>query len=199
MKDIAIVKASMLRVINEPGADPRWFKVIVPGHEPGQPMLIIKSTIPLYPPSLSASKHMELVSQERQDMVVVIDRSCIFAPDSWTKHNFQIWSPQPQGAACPCCGCQGKDDWIQKHPEIQMDALPAGAEQNQQQQQHKEAAEVDEALPAGFIAAAAADDAAMLDQQQQQQQKAADDVSTTSGISGWNNLGTSSQSEKCSQ
>ena len=133
----------MLQLVNEPEEDPRWFKVIVPGHEPGQPMRRLQMTVPLYPPALSAEKHVELNSQEGEDMVVVINCGCIFAPDYWGKQGFQVFSNQPQGAHCPCCGSQGFDDWKQKqkHLKTQLDeALPAGfiaAEHNQQQQQQQ--------------------------------------------------------------
>ena len=99
--------ASMLKYIDDPGADPRWLKVVVPGSNGGK-IHAYELEVALHPLSLPASKQVQLV-QQIEDIVVTIDRSCIFAPDIWGHPGPLCYTPQPQGTYCPCHKCQVKN------------------------------------------------------------------------------------------
>ena len=82
----------------------QWWNMTVPRTPSESDVQIWKLDIPLFPAHPSGvKKHVELVPQE-EDIIVSIDRSCIFLPDIWGHSGTLVCSPQPEGAHCPCCG-----------------------------------------------------------------------------------------------
>lgn len=71
---------------------------------------IINTTIPMFPPHSHIFKQLEMVQQEQLTLVVVVDRSCLYAPDAWSVGGLSaeanVWpvcSEQVVGQLCPCC------------------------------------------------------------------------------------------------
>ena len=71
---------------------------------------IINTTIPMFPPHSHIFKQLEMVQQEQLTLVVVVDRSCLYAPDAWSvgglSDEANVWpvcSEQVVGQLCPCC------------------------------------------------------------------------------------------------
>jgi hypothetical protein len=53
-------------------------------------------------------KQVKILQQE-QNYVMVVDRRCLFAADSfgpegYRQHGLMVCSPQASGVVCPCCG-----------------------------------------------------------------------------------------------
>ena len=93
------------RHIDEEGM---WIFTLHP-KEVGINAAIVKCNIPMNPPHGRVFKQLELVQQEKHPLVVVVDRSCLYAPDSWSvgpessAMTLSVSSVQAVGHQCPCC------------------------------------------------------------------------------------------------
>ena len=117
-----MVTASMLKFIDDPEADTRWLRLLVPGSNGGETHSYVLE-VALHPLSLSASKHC-ILTQQQEDILVMIDRRCIFAPDAWGPLGITFLVPQPHDACCPRRKCKGKN--AKKLPEA-LDSIPEAA------------------------------------------------------------------------